>query len=91
MCSVHFEGGRKIGKKDIPCLFAWTKKPSRPPPKKRALLEKTNITCQESSLTEEDIEELTEDMSHNPETVEFEGMFDIPMNIRILLALMLYS
>ena len=37
VCSVHFEGGRKIGKKAVPTIFAWTKHHSRPPPKNRSL------------------------------------------------------
>ena len=66
VCSAHFEGGRKVGKKDIPSVFAWTKKASRPPPKDRT----TNVTSQESCLLEEDAEP-TED---NQETVNLEGM-----------------
>ena len=26
VCSLHFKGGRKIGKLDVPVIFPWTKK-----------------------------------------------------------------
>ena len=71
VCSAHFEGGRKVGKKDIPSIFAWTKKASRPPPKECT----TNVTFQESCLLLEDVQ-LTEDLSCNQETVDLEGMFE---------------
>ena len=71
VCSAHFQGGRKAGKKDIPSVFGWTKKASRQPPKDRA----TNVTSQGSYLSEEDAE-LSKDFSCNPETVDLEGMID---------------
>ena len=67
--SAHFEGGRKVGKKDIPSVFAWTKKASCPPPKEHT----TNVTSQGSCLLEEDAQP-TEDLSCNQETVDLEGM-----------------
>ena len=37
VCSEHFEGGKRKGRKDIPSVFAWTKSGGRPPPKNRIL------------------------------------------------------
>ena len=73
VCSTHFKGGRKNGKKDIPCVFAWTKKTSHLPPKERVALRMTDIECQDSSLSEDDVEGPTEEFSHCPDTVDLEG------------------
>ena len=36
VCSVHFEGGKKKGKDDVPTIFAWSNTITpRPPPKER--------------------------------------------------------
>ena len=72
VCSAHFEGGRKVGKKDVPSVFAWTKKASRPPPKERTT--NPDVTFQESCLLE-DVQP-TEDLSCNQETVDLEGMVE---------------
>ena len=37
VCSEHFEGGKRKGRKDIPNIFAWTKSGGWPPPKNRIL------------------------------------------------------
>ena len=38
VCSAHFEGGKRKGRKDVPSVFAWTKnKVKRPPPKRRRI------------------------------------------------------
>ena len=36
VCSEHFEGGKKVGKKAVPTVFAWTKPGGRPPPQDRS-------------------------------------------------------
>ena len=36
VCSVHFEGGKKKGKDDVPTIFAWSNTITpRPPPKEQ--------------------------------------------------------
>ena len=48
------------------------RKPLAYPPKECAPLENE---CQDSSLSEEDVEGAVEDFSHCPDTVDLEGMF----------------
>ena len=54
-------------------MFAWTKKTSRLPPKEHVALRKTDIECQDSSLSEDDVEGPSEDLSYCPDTVDLEG------------------
>ena len=51
VCSLHFNGGRKTGKLDIPVIFPWTNKP-RQSPKKRML------SCSEAPQSSTSLQEL---------------------------------
>ena len=50
VCSEHFEGGRKRGKKDVPTVFTWTKPGSCPPPKDCSL-QVQEISCKSSTTS----------------------------------------
>ena len=44
VCSVHFKGGKKSGKNDVPEIFQWTKTSTRQPPKVRVNLTESDET-----------------------------------------------
>jgi len=43
VCSAHFKDGKKKGKNDVPCVFAWTRQTSRAAPKTRRNPERRKI------------------------------------------------
>ena len=51
VCSLHFNGGKKTGKLDIPVIFPWTNKPRQSP-------KKQTLSCSEAPQSSTSLQEL---------------------------------
>ena len=69
VCSEHFEGGKKVGKKAVPTVFVWTKPGGHPPPQDCS--QQLKIPCKPSNT-------LTSTLDTLPQSPQSELMSVLP-------------